>query len=266
MKEISSIQNATFKSVVKLDKKRNREKSNSFLIEGIREVQLAMQSGVEIRELIFNSKAIDEGIPEQFSASDQVVHYHFTDEIFSKIAYRDRVSNVVAIATIEPKDLSSLTESDPRLIVVLEAVEKPGNLGAIFRTCDAAGVDAVLISNQRTDIYHPNVIRASLGSIFSTPFYVCSNEEAEQFLSSNDFSVFTTYLEGSVPHSDVDMSGRTALVLGSEAEGVTEFWVHSAEKCIKIPMNGQVDSMNVSTAAAVVIYEAVRQQNHSENV
>jgi len=265
MKEISSIQNATFKSVVKLDKKRNREKSHSFLIEGIREVQLAMQSGVEIRELIFNSKALEEGIPEQFRASEPVTHYHFTDEVFGKIAYRDRVANVVAVATIEPRELSSLTESDPKLIVVLEAVEKPGNLGAIFRTCDAAGVDAVLISNQRTDIYHPNVIRASLGSIFSTPFYVCSNKEAEHFLSSNEFSIYTTYLEGSVRHYDVDMSGRTALVLGSEAEGVTEFWVRSAEKCIKIPMNGQVDSMNVSTAAAVVIYEAVRQQNHSVN-
>jgi len=263
MKEISSIQNDTFKSIVKLDKKRNREKSSSFLIEGIREVQLAIQSGVKIRELIFNTKALEEDIPEQFSSLDGALTYHFADEIFGKIAYRDRVANVIGVATIQPRSVDELADREPKLIVVLESVEKPGNLGAIFRTCDAAGVDAVLICNQRTDIYHPNVIRASLGSIFSTPFYVCTNEEAKHFLETQTFGIYTTYLEGSVPHFEVDMSEKTALVLGSEAEGVSMFWVQAAKKCIKIPMNGQVDSMNVSTAAAVVIYEAVRQQNHS---
>lgn len=263
MKEISSIQNDTFKSIVKLDKKRNREKSKQFLIEGIREVSLAADSGVSITQLIFNTKALEEDVPGQLEHISEAEHYFFTDELFSKIAYRDRVANVMAVASIEAGNLSTLAKSNPKLIVVLEAVEKPGNLGAIFRTCDAAGVDAVLVSNQRTDIYHPNVIRASLGSLFSTPFYVCSNEEAEAFLHEQEFSRYTTYLEGSIAHFDVNMSGRTALILGSEADGVTSFWVDSATQCIKIPMHGKVDSMNVSTAAAVVIYEAVRQQIHS---
>jgi len=261
MQPISSTQNAIFKQALRLDKKRNRDQTKLFLIEGIREISLARKAGYKIESLIFNEKAqIDSEVNALFSDLE-FAKYLFSSELFSKLAYRDRVANLIAVVEIPRTDINTIIQSKPKLIVVLESIEKPGNLGAIFRTCDAAGVDAVIVAEPKTDIFHPNVVRASLGSLFTTPFFVLSNEEALAFLKEQKFSVYTTWLEASTPHYGVDMSSKTALVLGSEASGVSRFWVDSSDVNIIIPMNGEVDSMNVSTATAVVIFEAIRQQS-----
>ena len=147
------------------------------------------------------------------------------------------------------------------LVVVLEQIEKPGNLGAIFRTADAAGIDAIIIANEHGDVFNPNVVRASLGTLFTVPFAIASNSEAWKFLSENAFKVYATYLEATKPHFEVDMTGNTALVMGSEAYGITDFWIENNSDLIKIPMNGQADSLNVSTASAIAIYEGVRQRS-----
>ncbi len=168
----------------------------------------------------------------------------------------------LAFFTLLPTDLNRLELADNALVIVLEAIEKPGNMGAIFRTADAAGVDAILIADANTDFYNPNVIRASLGTVFTVPFAMASNEECYHYLSQRDFNIYSTYLEGAVPHFDVDMSLNTALVMGSEAFGITSFWIENTKQSIKIPMRGKADSMNVSTAAAVVVFEAIRQRSN----
>jgi len=264
MQFISSTQNPVFKQALKLDKKRNRESSNQFLVEGIREIQLALRADYVVDALIFNEKAsVDQNVLAQFK--DLECHKHiFSKELFSKLAYRDRVSNVLALVQIPQNDIDRFFKQSPKLIVILESIEKPGNLGAIFRTCDAAGVDAVIIAEPKTDIYHPNVVRASLGSLFTTPFFVMSNQTAHAHLKSNRFTVYTTWLQASKPHFHAAMKGKTALVVGSEAQGVTDFWIENSDDNIIIPMRGEVDSMNVSTACAVVIFEAIRQQSHSD--
>lgn len=243
-----------------LNKKRGRTTYGQFLVEGIREIEMAIDSGLQPDEILFNRHWQPDDLTKFQSKLTEAKSFVTDDIVFEKISYRDSVANAVAVFPLFNTELNSLKLPDNPLVLVLEAIEKPGNLGAIFRTADAAGVDAIIISNANTDFYNPNVIRASLGTVFSVPFAIASNEETLAFLQSNTFEIYSTYLAGSVPHFDVDMVKNTALVMGSEAFGISPFWIDNTSQCIKIPMRGKVDSMNVSTAAAVVIYEAIRQR------
>jgi TrmH family RNA methyltransferase len=263
MQHITSAQNQLFKEALKLDKKRNRTKSGLFLIEGFRECELAQKAGYDISYLIANEKALENPIWDQLcDAIEDRKILLFSDELFSRIAYRDGIANCIALAQIPPTPNLHSILSNGKLVVILESLEKPGNIGAIFRSCDAAGVDLIILSDCNTDPFNPNVVRASLGSLFTTPFAVLSNDETLAVLQKENFNIFTTWLEAETSCYSVNMKSKTALVLGSEAQGVSTFWTTNSTDNIIIPMRGNVDSMNVSTAASVVIFEAVRQQSH----
>lgn len=260
MQVISSIKNPTIKKVMALNKKRGRLLHNQFLVEGIREIELALASGLFPDEILFNQHWRQQDLEDFTKKLGDAKPFIAEDVVFDKISYRDSVANAVAVFPLFDTDISTLQLPASSLVLVLEAIEKPGNMGAIFRTADAAGVNAIIISNANTDFYNPNVIRASLGTVFTVPFAIASNDECMDFLKARQFKVYSTYLEGAIPHFKVDMTDNTALVVGSEATGITSFWVENADQCIKIPMRGKSDSMNVSTATAVVVYEAIRQR------
>ena len=260
MTPITSVKNATIKKVMSLNKKRGRQEHKQFIVEGIREINMAIESGLHPIDVLLN-KHWDLDARDGFIAELESSNiYELDDIVFEKISYRDSVANAVATFPLFETALSNLSLKQNPLVVVVEAIEKPGTLGAIFRTADAAGVDAIIIANANTDFYNPNVIRASLGAVFTVPFAIATNDETLAFLNEKEFMVYSTYLEGTTPHHSVDMTKSTALVMGSEAHGITPFWIEDNTNCIKIPMKGKADSMNVSTAAAVVIYEAVRQR------
>lgn len=259
MQDISSVKNPIIKKVMALNKKRGRTQHGQFLVEGIREIEMALESGLQPAEVLFNDLWAPNDLDQFSSRLEKSRTYKLTNEVFERISYRGSVPNALGIFSLLNTDIDHLQLPDESLVLVLEAIQKPGNMGAIFRTADAAGVDAVFIVNSDTDFYNPNVIRASLGTVFTIPIVICSNEDCLSFLNEKDFKVYGTYLEGARPHYDVDMTGNTALVMGSEAFGITGFWIDNSQH-IKIPMRGKADSMNVSTATSVVVYEAVRQR------
>ena len=170
------------------------------------------------------------------------------------------LDGLLAVAKPKYKILSEFKPKKDALIIVLETVEKPGNLGAVMRTADAAGVDAVIIADPATDIFNPNAIRASIGCIFSVPVYTCSTEECINWLKQNGITIYCTYLKASIDYLDADFRKATALVMGTEATGISDAWVGAADQNIIIPMNGIADSLNVSVTTAIVTFEAVRQR------
>jgi RNA methyltransferase, TrmH family len=180
--------------------------------------------------------------------------------VFEKLAYRESTGGVIAVAEQREHSLSAIKLSTNPLLLILESVEKPGNLGAILRTADAAGVDALVICDPQTDFYNPNVIRSSVGCVFTRQVASASSEETILFLKKHGIKVYSTHLQASVPYHTIDYTVPCAIVMGTEATGLSPFWVDHADQTIIIPMQGKIDSMNVSTAAAVVVFEAQRQR------
>lgn len=260
IKEISSSQNPAIKNLVNLQAKaRNRKKAGVFVMEGIREVERAIACGYLVSEIYFNEDWSTSEI-EAFEASERKV-LKVTSPVFKKLAYRESVKNVVAIAGMQSKTLSEISLPKNPLIVVLETVEKPGNLGAVLRSADGAGASLVIVCDQAMDIHNPNVIRNSLGGFFNVPAVQCSSEEAVQFLWETKVQILATYLQASEPYYTQDMKKPTALVMGSEAFGISDIWVEASDQNIIIPMEGVIDSLNVSNAASIVMFEARRQRS-----
>ena len=185
-----------------------------------------------------------------------------TSQVYEKMAYRDSTEGIIAVAKVKDHSLKNLrlNKANP-LIVVLESVEKPGNLGAILRTSEAANVDAVIVCDPLTDVYNPNLIRASIGGVFSVPIATCSSKECITFLKENKVRILTAQLQDSYDYYDYDMRQATALVMGTESTGLSQQWREAADAHIRIPMLGRLDSLNVSVSTAILIYEAVRQRN-----
>lgn len=179
---------------------------------------------------------------------------------YAKIAYREGTEGVVAVLKTLPRSLENLSLGRDPLVIVLEAVEKPGNLGAILRSADASGAAAVIVCDPLTDIYNPNVVRASTGAIFTVPTLACSSEEAADWLRSHNFKIITAQLQDSKVYYDVDFTRATALVFGTESTGLSGFWRERADSHIMIPMMGRMDSLNVATSVAILSYEALRQK------
>jgi len=190
--------------------------------------------------------------------------FHLCKEIYAKVAYREGTEGIIAEVKSKHLTLEDLKLKDNPLVMVLEGVEKPGNLGAVLRSADAAGADAVIICDPLTDIYNPNLIRASIGAVFTVPVVCCSSEEAIAFLKARDIRILTAQLQDSSPYYNVDMTCGTALVMGTEATGLTPVWRAAADAHILIPMLGRLDSLNVSVSAAILLYEAVRQRQGSK--
>jgi len=261
-KTISSIQNAYIKQLFLLkEKSRERKKTGLFLIEGQRELTLAIKGDFKIDTLLYYPELISEAALKQFtSISDDVIE--ISKEVFQKLAHRDTTEGVLAVAKSKSHQIENLQlERKTPLILIAEAPEKPGNIGALLRTADAANVDAVIIANPKTDLYNPNIIRSSVGCVFTTQIAMGSTTEIIEFLSKNNINIYCAALQASTNYHTQDYTKPTAIVVGTEANGLTDEWLNASTQNIIIPMQGEIDSMNVSVAAGILIFEAKRQRS-----
>lgn len=257
--KITSTQNPKVKNLLALEKPRERRKQQLFVIEGKKELSLALEAGYKIGNVFFCDEIIQPDEIGKDLIEDKLL-IPVSKEVFDKIAVRENSGGVIAVAEMKVHSLSKITFSNNPFVLILEGVEKPGNLGAILRTADAAGVDAVIICDPQTDFYNPNVIRSSIGCIFTKQVAAATSEETIQWLKKNNIAILCTYLEASKPYHTIDYTKPSAIVMGTESTGLTEVWTKNADANIIIPMSGKIDSMNVSTAAAVVVFEAKRQR------
>lgn len=241
------------------EKARARKQSGTFLIEGRREIGLAVKGGYDITELLFFPEKCDETTARRLAPKAGLTE--ISREVFDKIAYREGSDGLMAIARSKELSLSALSLSANPLILVAEAPEKPGNIGALLRTADAARLDAVIIANPKSDLYNPNIIRSSVGCVFTTPVAAGTTQEVIDFLQRNGIAFYAATLQDSTEYHLNDFTAPTALVVGTEDAGLTQPWRDAAAKNIRIPMQGEIDSMNVSVAAAVLIFEAKRQRS-----
>ncbi|MBU0721905.1 RNA methyltransferase [Patescibacteria group bacterium] len=253
---IDSLQNEKIKNIIKLREiGRERKAQGLFLIEGWREINLALRSGAVIENIFcchsYKKRELDIGEEKIIEVSKKV---------FDKISYRENPDGFLAVAILKEVKLEKMKLSSMPLIIVLEAIEKPGNLGAILRTADAAGADAAIINDPKTDIYNPNVIRASQGTVFTVPAILSSIDETVSFCKNNKIKILATTPEAKVEYSRTDYKQGCAIVMGAEDKGLSEEWLAVADEKIKINMRGQIDSLNVSVAAAIILFEAIRQR------
>jgi TrmH family RNA methyltransferase len=259
MKQITSVQNPYIKSLLQLQEKaKARRESGTFLIEGKREIELAVKGGYEIEMLLFTPDLFNFQI-SRFS-NFQIEIIEISREVYQKLAYRDTTEGVLAVAKSKSHLLGDLKLSANPLILIAESIEKPGNVGALLRTADAANVDAVIIADPKSDLYNPNTIRSSVGCLFTRQIAMASTHEAIDFLKSNGIDFYGATLQDATVYDQHDFTKPTAIVVGAEATGLTTPWRDASAANILIPMQGEIDSMNVSVAAAVLVFEAKRQR------
>lgn len=260
---ITSLVNPKIKNVLKLQKFSERKEQNLIVIEGLREIALAVGSGIKIETLFFCKDIAKFSLKEllnKLSITEKVV-FEVSKAVFAKMAYREDSDGIIALAKPIKTVLSDLKLSKNPLLIVLESVEKPGNLGAVLRTADAANVDAVIVCDERTDFYNPNVIRSSVGCVFTTQVVAATTEQILQFFKEKNIKSYAALLSNnSKPYYNFDYTKPTALVMGTEADGLTEKWQIGANEHIIIPMSGKIDSLNVSNATAILTFEAKRQR------
>ena len=257
MEIISSEQNPRLKQVIKLtEKSRERKKQGLFVIDGLRECQEAIKAGIVIEELFICLELCQEKFND--------IKTNFVSiDIFKKICYKEKPDGCLAVAKVQKTELTDLNLPKKPLVVILESVEKPGNLGAIIRSSYAAGVDIIIINDEQTDIYNPNIIRASQGLLFKIPIITASFSKTVDYLKVNNIKSVATALGGQKKHTDVNYKEGVAIVLGSEADGLSNKWLEEANETVKIPMKSGIDSLNVSVSAAILIFEAWRQRDFS---
>lgn len=278
METITSAQNPRIKNLLLLqEKSKARREQGLFVVEGRRELEHCREAGFKLRtlfvcpEILASSEVRDllgmtnRTLPESACHSERSEEsfpiVEIPEQLYRKVAYRESTEGVIAEVEHKSLSLKDLQLSENPLVMVLEAVEKPGNLGAVLRSADAAGADAVIVCDPLTDLYNPNLIRASIGAVFTVPTVTCSSEEAIAFLQAHDIQILTAQLQDSSFYYDVDMRRGTALVMGTESSGLTPLWRKAASAHIRIPMLGRLDSLNVSVSAAILLFEAVRQRH-----
>lgn len=263
-KQINSLQNPLVKKILLLkEKSRERKKSGLFVLEGLRELKLALKGNYKIKTLLYLDELIsEETISNLFQQVESPELISLSKAVYQKLAYRETTEGIISIAETKPHALDELEiKSENPLILVAEAPEKPGNIGALLRTADAANLDAVIIADPRGDLYNPNIIRSSVGCVFTNTIATATSEEIIAFLQKKEISVFTASLEASKNYTEIDFTGPSAIIMGTESTGLTPVWIHNTDQNIIIPMSGQIDSMNVSVSAAILIFEAKRQRN-----
>lgn len=257
---ITSLQNPKIKRLLQLQQKSSeRRREGLFVVEGRRELMHCIRAGYEIDTLFLCSDMTDATLGEDVMAACGRV-FAVSADVYARIAYRGSTEGVVAEVRSRRHILADLQLPDNPLVVVLESVEKPGNLGAVLRSADAAGADAVIVCDPLTDIYNPNLIRSSIGALFTVPTAVCTSDECIAFLKGRGVSVLTAQLQDSSLYYDTDMRKGTAIVIGTESTGLSDTWRRAADAHIRIPMLGQMDSLNASVSAAILLFEAVRQR------
>lgn len=276
--KITSGQNPRIKDLLRLiEKSRARRDAGLFVVEGQRELRHCIDAAY-VPQTLFLCESIsgaifsERGCIEFKEGADVLISkalelnpdlniIEVPDHLYDKLAYRGSTEGVIALVRAKERGLKDLQLGPEPLIMVLESVEKPGNLGAVLRSADAAGADAVIICDPLTDLYNPNLIRSSVGSVFTVQLAAASSEEAISFLKSLNIKILTAQLQDSSLYYETDMTGATAIVMGAEATGLSRQWREAADAHIRIPMLGRMDSLNVSVSAAVLLYEAVRQRN-----
>ncbi len=265
LKEISSLQNPLIKQTLLLkEKSRERKRKNQFVIEGIRELTLAIKGSYSIETILFYDEIISEdeiiNLTSNITSSLQIVK--ITKDVYQKLAYRETTEGIIAIANAEEHTLATVKlKSKNPLLLIAEAPEKPGNIGALLRTADAANVDAVFIANPKTDLYNPNIVRSSVGCIFTNQIATGSTTEIIQFLKQKNINIYAASLDAAVNYATINFQEATAIVVGTEATGLSSEWLTASTANVIIPMQGEIDSMNVSVSAAILIFEAKRQRN-----
>ena len=293
---ITSVQNPRVKAVVALQQKSaERRRTGLFVVEGRREVEHCVEMGLEVVE-VFVCEELGEWSCDNVAANRTkgmkeakevegmkgvkevegmrgvkvaevtrgVKVTEVTRGVYEKMAYRGGTEGVMAVVKSKERRLDELDLNENPLIVVVERVEKPGNLGAILRSADAAGADAVVVCDPLTDLWNPNLIRSSIGAVFTVPCMTCGSEECIEFLKAHGIQILTAQLQDSELYYDTDMRRGTAIVMGTEATGLTDVWREAADAHIRIPMLGRLDSLNVSVSAAILLYEAVRQRGGTQ--
>ncbi len=249
MEKITSTQNPKFKSLGKLREKKNRDEFGAFIVEGEKEINLALENGFICKELW--------GIAEKLDLfSINISKYLISREMFEKIGYREKTETIIGVFS---KKQSQINWSEVKTVLVCEAIEKPGNIGSLFRIADGSGVDLIIFNEQLTDIYNPNVIRNSVGTFFSVPFLFMTKEDAYNQLHSAGIEIVVAAPDAKLLYHQTEFQKKMALVVGSEHDGVSEYWKKLATKNISIPMLGQNDSLNLSISVAVIFYERLRQ-------
>ena len=295
VESVTSAQNRKVKTLLALQEKaRLRKEMGLFVVEGRRELEHCVRAGFEIDTLFYCPEIVGSAVglptairysalsrsadPFRANADETPLPNHkigdingilekagqiieVPRELYEKIAYRGSTEGMIAEVKVRERKLDELEIKENPLVVVLEGVEKPGNLGAVLRSADAAGADAVLVCDPLTDLYNPNLIRASIGAVFTVPVVCCGSQEAIVWLKDNHIKIYTAQLQDSSWYYDTDMKGGTAIVVGTEATGLTDAWRKAADAHIRIPMLGELDSLNASVSAAILLYEAVRQRN-----
>ena len=260
MKQITSAQNPYIKSLLLLQEKaKARKQTGTFLIEGKREILLAIKGGYRIETLLFYPELISENeINKLVQNTTDLIEIN--KDIFEKLAYRESTEGVIAVANSKSFSLSDLKLNENPLLLIAEAPEKPGNIGALLRTADAANLDAVIIANPKGDLYNPNIVRSSVGCLFTNQIATGTTSEIIAFLKERKINVYCATLQNSTSYHTQDYTMPSALVVGTEATGLSQEWREAATQNIIIPMQGEIDSMNVSVAAAILIFEAKRQR------
>ncbi|MBU6383929.1 MAG: RNA methyltransferase [Verrucomicrobia bacterium] len=256
---ITSLQNPKIKEVVKLRDRRARDESGLFLIEGYRELKRALDAGRAIQTLFY--------CPELFLGSNEgniknqcKAALHCSKDVFAKISYRDRPDGLLAVAPQMHLGLADLQLKENPFLLVAEGIEKPGNLGTILRSCDAAGVDGVVVCDPTTDIHNPNVVRSSVGTLFTLPVLEASTEETLQFLKGRGIAIVAATPHAAEEFTQADFKGPLAIVVGTEQYGLSKTWMDEADIRVRIPMLGVADSLNVASATTLLLYEVVRQR------
>jgi TrmH family RNA methyltransferase len=260
IEQVTSAQNPKIKNLLSLqEKSRTRREQGLFVVEGRRELAHALEAGFRPRTVFVCPELAGDSVIPGLTGNLNLVE--IPESLYRKVAYRESTEGVIAEMEVQERHLEDLPLSEHPLIVVLESVEKPGNLGAVLRSADAARADAVIVCDPLTDLWNPNLIRASLGGIFTVPTVCATSEETIAWLKTHGIRILTAQLQDSAWYYDIDMTGGTALVMGTESTGLTDRWRAAADAHIRIPMLGRLDSLNVSVSAAILLFEAVRQRN-----
>lgn len=264
---LTSAQNPKIKAAIKLRDRRDRDRSGSFLIEGYRELLRAVEAGHPISQLFICPALFlgsnEGGLIEAISALGATV-LTCSESLFRKLSYRDRPDGLIAIASQQHKGLRDLEATLERaaapFLLVAEAIEKPGNLGTILRSCDAVGVDGLILCDKCTDIHNPNVVRASVGTLFTVPLFEAQGSETISWLQKRGVSIIAATPSATIEYTDADLTGPIAIAVGTEQLGLSPQWMEGAVIQVKIPMRGRADSLNVAMAATLLMYEAARQR------
>ncbi|MEQ9424775.1 MAG: RNA methyltransferase [Cyclobacteriaceae bacterium] len=259
---ITSTSNPKIKNLKLLQKSKERKQQNLFVIEGLKEIEKATNAGIKLRQAFYCLELIDEVTLDKLIGrqASKMELFEVSNKVFNHIAYREDSGGILVTAIPKSAGLDDFLPSENPFFVVVESVEKPGNLGALLRTSDAAGIDGLIVCDPKTDIYNPNVIRSSIGCVFTVPTFVVESQAAIDWLQDHDINIYGAALTASKPYHQVDFKKPSAIVMGTESTGLSDSWLKNSTQNIIIPMRGVADSMNVSTSAAVLVFEAIRQR------